>query len=210
MQVNDKIFTIYRLIFPNNKSYIGITSRPMKRRLGEHKNQSKTGKLKIHSAIQKYGFDNVQCVILMQTSNKNECYSKEVEYIAQYNTKKSGYNSSIGGERGAYGCVRSLETRKKISETKRKKPYRWRDNPEALERRVKAQIGRKQTDFQKQRARESNSHKHLVYYTNGSVVQIKGLKAYSVETGIPFDTLRYSLYNCKPVPSWCIEKIVKA
>lgn len=210
MQVSNKKFTVYRLIFPNKKSYIGITSRLLSKRLQEHKDTSKAGKQKLYAAIRKYGYNSIQCEILLETYSKEECYDAEIKFIEKYNSQKEGYNSSAGGENGGYGSVRSFETCRKISETKRKNPYRWKDNPEALKRRIQTQLGRKQTDLQKQRAREANSHNHLVYYTDGRVINIKGLKAYSLESGIPFDTLRYSLYNSRSVPSWNIEKIIKA
>ena len=67
----------------------------------------------IATAIRKHG--NPILEVLYETDNWEELCSKEVEYIAAYNsTAPNGYNISLGGE-GSLGVTKSEETRRKLS-----------------------------------------------------------------------------------------------
>ena len=60
----NKKFCVYRHIFPNGKSYIGITSKKPNQRWENGKGYSKTGQNAIYNAIKKYGWDNIKHEIL--------------------------------------------------------------------------------------------------------------------------------------------------
>lgn len=103
----------------NGKRYIGKTIRPQNR-YKEHR-KAKDDSL-FHRAIKKYGFDNFRYTILESKSfdNKKQANTEldviEKKYIEKYKTRERdfGYNLTDGGEGGA-GCVRSEETKRKLS-----------------------------------------------------------------------------------------------
>lgn len=97
---SDEIYTVYCLRFPNNKMYIGITSKDPTERWhnghGYHHSQV------MSRAIKKYGWENVDKEILLTGLTKEEATSIEIGLIKQYQLTNHdhGYNTSIGGELG--------------------------------------------------------------------------------------------------------------
>ena len=113
--------------FPNNKKYIGITCRTTISRWGNNGDKYK-GQL-VYKAIQKYGWENIKHEILFDNLSKDEACKIEQELILKYHTYVkdklcNGYNVSLGGESGAYGVIRSVKTRQKISTSKYHKSKR--------------------------------------------------------------------------------------
>ena len=88
-------FCVYRHVFPNGKSYIGISKDAEKRwRNGKgYETQQK-----MQRAIVKYGWDNVQHIILADRLTKELAMQLEKHYIAEYDSIKNGYNATIGGD----------------------------------------------------------------------------------------------------------------
>lgn len=90
-------YYVYMHIFPNKKVYIGITSQKPKRRWcngkGYKNNQYMT------NAILKYGWDNIEHIILYKNKNKKEAEEIERRLIKEYksNKKQYGYNILDGG-----------------------------------------------------------------------------------------------------------------
>lgn len=86
----------------NGKVYIGQTYN-LQTRLNSHKSKALNTKNKFYNAIRKYGWENFELSILSTiTANTKEELSilldkLEIEYIRQYNSYKSGYNSTLGG-----------------------------------------------------------------------------------------------------------------
>lgn len=105
-----KTFSVYMHVFPNGKQYIGITQmNPADRWHGGsgYKNQPK-----MRAAIKKYGWKNVEHIILFHGLTKTEAEQKEIELIKDFNTIENGYNVDRGGG-GA--TPRSIEFRNKMS-----------------------------------------------------------------------------------------------
>ena len=108
-----KSYTVYMHISPNNKRYIGITSVEVDRRwsngYGYKKNEY------FYRAIEKYGWDNFQHIIIARGLNKNDACWLEIELIKEWNTRDrdKGYNITKGGA-GANGRIVSEETKNKI------------------------------------------------------------------------------------------------
>lgn len=104
-------YTVYKHIFPNNKIYIGITSKKPEIRW----NNGKGYKLcpLMNKAIQKYGWNNVKHEILFINLTKKQAEEKEIQLIKEHkcNNRKYGYNIENGGN-----CcgTHSEETKKKI------------------------------------------------------------------------------------------------
>lgn len=121
--IKEKTYVVYRHIFPNGKSYIGITcSKPYHRRWtsgGRYRKQPK-----MNRAIMKYGWDNVKHEILFRDLSLDIANKIEQEMIAKYNSIENGYNISIGGGCN-YGLKCSEETKQKISIANRGKHCPW-------------------------------------------------------------------------------------
>ena len=104
---------------PNGKVYIGITSRRPKARWvcgnGYIKNDH------FYRAIQKYGWENIEHIIVEQNLSKNDAAELEIKLIKEYksNDYKFGYNMSSGGEFGGSGVIVSQETRAKLSQKRK-------------------------------------------------------------------------------------------
>lgn len=91
-------YTIYQHIFPDGKQYIGVTRRDPQIRWGpggyHYKNNPPMWK-----AIQEFGWDNIQHIILESNVSEEEVSRKERQYIEQYDTTnpEKGYNRQRGG-----------------------------------------------------------------------------------------------------------------
>ncbi len=71
----------------------------------------------ITNAINKYGWDNFKCEVICWCSTQTQLNEAEDNYIRLLNTMKpNGYNLRGGGSKGRF----SKETRKKLSESKKK------------------------------------------------------------------------------------------
>lgn len=105
-------YKVYIHIFPNNKVYIGITSQKPNERWKNGKGYY--GSTRIHNAINKYGWENIQHKVLYEHLAKEEAENKEKELIQQYKSydEKYGYNLELGGN---LNKEVSEETRKKLS-----------------------------------------------------------------------------------------------
>ena len=79
----------------NGKSYIGQTRYTVEFRWRQHIH--KKDNTYFHNAIRKYGIENFTVETLEQCEYK-DLNSREIFYIAKYNTFNSGYNMTIGGD----------------------------------------------------------------------------------------------------------------
>lgn len=87
---------IYRITNKvNGMSYIGQTRYTIEFRWKQH--QHKKDNTYFHNAIHKYGADNFIVEILEECDIK-DLNSREIYYIAKYNTFEKGYNLTIGGD----------------------------------------------------------------------------------------------------------------
>lgn len=97
----------------NSKKYVGLTKHgdnPNKRwRDGKHYENTYFGR-----AIDKYGWDNFEHIILEKGLTKNQANQKEKYYIKLYNSNNNnfGYNSTSGGD---HDFNFTEETLKKLS-----------------------------------------------------------------------------------------------
>lgn len=81
----------------NGKKYVGQTSIDPIRRWGGNGYRYK-GQV-FYNAIEKYGWDNFEHIILKSNLSKEEADNLEIELIDKWNTrnKDNGYNISVGG-----------------------------------------------------------------------------------------------------------------
>ena len=106
-------YYVYMHVFPNDKIYVGITSKePKKRWLKDgygYRNQQL-----VYSAIKKYGWNNIQHIVIARNVSYESAKNIEIDLISLYDTtnRKNGYNISPGGD------LISEESRKKISSSR--------------------------------------------------------------------------------------------
>lgn len=103
-------YTVYTHISPSNKRYIGITCQEPKKRW-----KGGSGyKSNIHftRAIEKYGWNNFQHIIIAKGLTEDEAKWLEIELVRKWDStnKDKGYNISLGGD------IISEDTKKKISQ----------------------------------------------------------------------------------------------
>ena len=90
----------YKLTAPNGKSYHGVTTLSVNRRMTGHKAAARNGSTyPLHAAIRKYGFENFKVETLDTSVDLEELHKLEIEAIARDNTlAPNGYNLTAGGE----------------------------------------------------------------------------------------------------------------
>ena len=116
-----KNYTVYMHVNKiNNKKYIGITKTSVNKRWGNNGSGYGRNKQSIfYRAIQKYGWDNFEHLILYEKLSRDEACNIEIKLIKEYKTQDSnfGYNIQPGGQLGNDGVVFSEESKKKMSES---------------------------------------------------------------------------------------------
>lgn len=107
------MYTVYMHKFPNNKVYIGITGKRITERW---RNGKGSYNQYFCNAVQKYGWDNIEHIILVEGITKEEACKIEIKLISEYksNNPEFGYNLAIGGETNS-GWHLSENTKAKIS-----------------------------------------------------------------------------------------------
>lgn len=116
---------LYRITFPNAKSYIGITASSAKERFAEHcyNSESKRADRAINRAINKYGKESAKLETLV-IADWNYLVSLEKKAIHAFNTfGRGGYNMTAGGE-GSLGYKHTADSLKKMGDTHRGNSYR--------------------------------------------------------------------------------------
>ena len=129
MSLVEKPMSVYSIVFPNGKRYIGVTSVGIEKRISDHISASKSKDTKLYRAIRKYGISNLEVEYLGQVQSKDEAVSVEKAFIEMYDSRKNGYNSTDGGE-GVKGYVFTEADRITISESQKRR-Y---ENPKEVER----------------------------------------------------------------------------
>ena len=143
-------YTVYMHRFPNGKVYIGMTSKKPEDRW-ERGSGYRTQN--VFKAILKYGWDNIEHIVLFDALSKDDAEKKEIELIKLYQSSnpKYGYNIDLGGnyagKHSAETCEKisaskkgwnpSEETRRRMSEAKKGKPL-----PESTRQKLKGRLGR--------------------------------------------------------------------
>lgn len=124
----------------NGKVYIGQTTDSLSRRKSEHIQAATSGsKSKLYSAMRKYGVENFEFEQIDTANTKDELNYKEIKYIVEYDSVRTGYNMYYGG---ANNCMfdedvkshhrqvmQTDEVKKKISDSMKqyRKEHPWTD-----------------------------------------------------------------------------------
>lgn len=105
LSINTRYSGIYKINFPNQKVYIGLTNH-FYRRMLEHNNDFRNN-LPIEYAIQKYGIiTEFEVLEFISPENRKKMREREKYWIAYYDStnKLKGYNISKGGDGAASGA----------------------------------------------------------------------------------------------------------
>lgn len=113
-------YCVYKHTTPSGKVYIGITSKPVEKRWLNGRGYARNEHF--WNAIKKYGWDNIEHRVLVSGLSKEEATEVEKMYIKLFRSHeiKHGYNLTEGGETG---IVHTMESRRKLSESKKGKRY---------------------------------------------------------------------------------------
>lgn len=117
-------YCLYKLTFPNEKCYIGITRQNLNARwLCGHGYKPKKGKTSIiDNAIKEFGWDNVIKEVLIDYSmTKEEAAVAEIEYISKYNSNDPRYGYNI--QEGGFNAPVPESVKKKISDSRKGHNY---------------------------------------------------------------------------------------
>lgn len=108
-------YIVYMHISPNNKRYIGITSQKNVKRRWNNGHGYRNNAY-FWRAINKYGWDNFEHIIIAKELTKEEAEWLEIELIKIWDSinPNKGYNISLGGSSNG---KHSEETKKKIGES---------------------------------------------------------------------------------------------
>ena len=119
MEMNYKV---YVHIAPNGKRYYGITKLKVNRRWRNGKGYQDNEYF--YRAINKYGWDNFEHIVVARGLTEEEAKWIEIELIREWDTtnRDKGYNITKGGE-SANGYIPTEETRKKLSEAHKGKTH---------------------------------------------------------------------------------------
>lgn len=114
----------------NNKVYVGQTNNLTKRWRGNGCDYKKS--IYFYNAVQKYGWDNFQHIILKEGLTKEEADEYEQYYIDYYKSRynENGYNIREGGSHGALS-----ESTKELLSKQAKEKGKWAgdNNPRHLD-----------------------------------------------------------------------------
>lgn len=125
MKTDERQWTIYMYTFPNEKKYIGKTSRTLKKRQGSSNWIDYKKSIILMRAVKKYGIENIKQDILFQGFMTDE-YAARLEKMCillfksnclKFEDPSYGYNMTDGGE-GVSGYHHTSEAKRKMSEAK--------------------------------------------------------------------------------------------
>jgi group I intron endonuclease len=110
-------FTAYKITCAvNGKIYIGITKRPLADRWQDHSEYAlphNHRRSRFACAIRKHGIENFSIEAIAETRTIEDLPIVEQILIAQYDSFRAGYNSTVGGD-GPKGMTHSTESREKL------------------------------------------------------------------------------------------------
>lgn len=180
--MSEAIYLIYKLTSPSGKSYIGQTKH-LSRRLSGHKSPSSECRA-LHSAILKYGFENLSLEILKEGLTLEEANYLETQLISKHNTMApNGYNLHPGG----INFTRSDELKQQMSENHPRKGVPLSDehkrnisnsrvgnnrtgikqSAEHIEKRASASRGLKRSDETKRKISEHSGSRGRIPWNKG-------------------------------------------
>lgn len=176
----------------NGKVYVGITSQKPQHRWGNNGVNYKKG-LRFYNAIQKYGWDNFEHIILFTSLTKQQAEQIEIILIREYksNNIKYGYNIANGGNSKG---KQSEETKKKISKANKGK-ISW-----AKGKSMKQETKNKISNSNKIAYKDKPTSKYLKPYKKGNIPWNKGTKGIMKSNKTSFKKGNIPPFKNKKIP----------
>ncbi len=160
------------------KKYIGQTIHPEQRKRNHiHSAFNTHSDYYFHRTLRKRGIDNFTYEVLEET---DDLLARETYWIKYYNTIwPNGYNEIFPNDM-------TDEIRKKISDSQKKRLANLseEENKKWKENQSKSLMGRKQTELQKQKAREANQLVWLITHPDGKIEKIINLRKFCIDNGL--------------------------
>ena len=181
-EILEKTWTVY--VHQNkttNKRYVGITSKNNPERRW-NKGQGYKENPYFYSAIQKYGWDGFEHIILAVGMDEESAKRAERNLIKFWDTQNrlNGYNMTSGGD-GTPGYHPSAETRAKLSIARRKENL----SEETLKKRSDGLRGRNFSEDHKRKIGDGNSKAIKMYSKDGIFIRsIRSAHDAEIEYGI--------------------------
>lgn len=166
--MNDRPWKVYVHINKlNEKAYVGITSKENP----NHRWNSGRGYKEnpyFYSAIEKYGWDGFEHIIICDDLTESEAKQMERDLIKCWLTqdRSFGYNMTSGGD-GTPNYHPSEETRKKLSEARRRENL----SEETLRRRSEGLRGRKFSEEHRNKISEGVSKPVFMFTKEGEFIR---------------------------------------
>lgn len=97
---DDSIYSVYVHVNKiNQMKYVGCTKQtPPSKRWGKDGSGYRKGQEKFYKAIQEFGWDNFDHIILQDHLLQSEAYELEEQLIKRFNSIEAGYNAAYGGK----------------------------------------------------------------------------------------------------------------
>ena len=165
----------------NGKRYVGITSKQKP----EHRWNSGRGYKEnshFYSAIEKYGWDQFEHIIIYDHLSEEEAKDAERRLIEMWETQNPafGYNMTSGGD-GTPDFHPTEETRAKLSNARKRENL----SEETLKRRSEGLRGRKFSEEHKRKIGDGNSKPIVMFSKDGSRIKtFRSAHDAEAETGI--------------------------
>lgn len=169
----EKQFCVYMHINKiNNKFYIGMTGNKAEKRWGSN-GSNYSRQVHFWNAIQKYGWDNFEHIVLLDQLTKEEACKIEILLIALFDTQNPnyGYNMSAGGDGGTFGLSMSDATKNKISESLKSKRM-WNKGIKIPPRKNETNTNYKMKSTTKRSENSSRAKKVIQYDLDGNFIQV--------------------------------------
>ena len=162
---DEKKYTVYKLISPNGKIYVGCTSKKLNNIFGKNGNGYRFNE-RLYNDIDEYGWENFKHEIVASGLNETEAYTMEKDLIHSLDSTNpyNGYNISNGGKgiTSLYGNRHPMYGKHHSEESKNKMSESHKGCVISDETRVKiseALKGRIPSEYQRSRIAESNRNR---------------------------------------------------
>lgn len=176
----------------NHKKYIGMTGIDPEKRWKNGKDYKNC--IAFNRAINKYGWDGFDHLVLFSGLTREEACAKEIELIAQYQTtnQEFGYNICAGGG-GMVGFHHSQETKRILSEK-----FSGPNNPnygkplseKQLEILLRANLGSKHTEEHKRKIGDSLRGRHYSTDKQKKAARDNSRRPVERDDGVVFETIK--------------------
>jgi len=188
-------YTVYELIFPDGKAYIGMTRQRVERRWAKgygYKNQP------VYKAILRYGWNNITHNIVLLNVSREEAQKAERKLIEQYKNDKGVYNVTLGGECGGDICT-SFIINGKVYDSHE---LAGMSAINITSHDITTRINHHKWDIQKALTKEKVC-KNKKYYYNGNKYTAKELFFIRKNKTLSYDEIRDRLYK-----GWDCERAI--